>query len=128
MPPKTQFWEPFKGGSPGWAEKVQIWSIIIITNPQGVRVPLKTQFWEPFKGGLVAWTLGGIFAHMSREICPLRSATGVAQQERSTKIPLRIWNASAPHPQEAHEALHEDPPQDLQRQRSIPTGGAAGAP
>ena len=45
---------------------------------------------------------------------------------RSTRIALRIWSASAPHPQGEQRALHEDPPQDLERQRSTPTGGAGG--
>ena len=37
-------------------------------------------------------------------------------------IAPRICSANAPYPQVAQQALHEDPPQDLQRQRSTSTG------
>ena len=40
-----------------------------------------------------------------------------------TRIPFRIWRARAPQPQGGRQHLDKDPPQDLQRQRSTPTGG-----
>ena len=67
----------------------------------------------------------GVVSSSSR--CPSRK-TMHEKNEAKKRHEKNNAPASAPHPQEAHEALHEDPPQDLQRQRSIPTGGAAGAP